>query len=41
MNLDKKIYTSPQIEVFYLEKDVVMVSNLDNVGEDIDWDIPL
>ncbi len=36
----KKIYTTPSVEIEVMLTDVIMISNMDNVGDDGDWGIP-
>ena len=36
----KKTYSTPSVEIEILLTDVIMTSNLDNVGDDVDnWEI--
>ena len=38
----KKTYSTPSVEIEILLTDVIMTSNLDNVGDDVDnWEIPV
>ena len=38
----KKTYSTPSVEIELLLTDIIMTSNLDNVGDDVEnWEIPV
>ena len=38
----KKTYSTPSVEIEILLTDIIMTSNLDNVGDDVEnWEIPV